>query len=50
MQIRSRRILIIAGSILATVALHRFHNEWMQIILDAGTFVGVVFMALEQDK
>jgi hypothetical protein len=46
----SRRLFIIIGSITATVVLHRAHSEWMQIILDAGTFVGVVFMALEQEK
>jgi hypothetical protein len=33
-----------------TFALHHLHSEWMSIIVDSGTFVGIVLLAMEKDK
>lgn len=44
------RSLIITICTLVTFALHHLHSEWMSIIIDSGTFVGIVMLAMEKDK
>lgn len=44
------RMFVMIGSTAITFFLHRFHPEWMQIIIDAGTFCGVVLLVLDKDK
>lgn len=35
---------------LITFTLHSVHSEWMSIIIDSGTFVSIVMLALDKDK
>lgn len=46
---KSRKLAIVTGCIGATFVAHRLHSEFVQILIDAGSFVGIVMLALESE-
>jgi len=46
----THKAFVMAVSTLMTFFLHRFHPEWMQIIIDAGTFCGVVLLVMDKEN
>ena len=44
------RPILIGICTLFTYGLHHIHSEFMSIIVDSGTFVSIVILALEKDK
>ena len=46
---KAQKLGIIVGCIGATFIAHRIHSEFIQIIIDAGSFVGIVILALESE-
>lgn len=43
------RASLILNSTFLTMLLHRFHPDWVQIIIDAGTFCGIILLALDKE-
>ena len=46
----NNNISIMFVSTAITFFLHRFHPELMQIIIDSGTFCGVVLLVIDEGK
>lgn len=45
-RMKSYIIFLICTSI--TFGLHHLHNEWMSILVDSGTLVGIAMLVLEK--